>query len=227
MRAPVRLAWAATAAAVVGVLAMLLLRAPPPERESEQRPGAPHASGVPALDEPQGDAAGVPPGRATQPDAALPEDPFADDEHNAWAGVDLERIREALPDNLYWKLSAPTKDPEVLRERQRERERWNVEYGKILSNTATEEEILAYYRERDRLYSDYIEFATYLFEHHGRDLSTRDLGLLKVAVELNLARLEEIPRQIAEANERRVAHEKAREAWLRDQSAFGAPSPSR
>lgn len=95
-----------------------------------------------------------------------------------------------------------------------------MEYGKILSNTATEEEILAYYAERDRLYSDYVAFATYILENHGEQLSIRDLGLLKVAVELNLARLEEIPRQIAEANERRKAHQAPREAWLRDQADF-------
>ena len=60
-------------------------------------------------------------------------------------------IRAALPDNVYWKMSAPTKDPEVLRQREEERARWNVEYGKVLSNTATDEEIDAYYARRQQL----------------------------------------------------------------------------
>ena len=64
-------------------------------------------------------------------------------------------------------------------------------------------------------------FDAAILENYGEQLTIRDLGLLKVAVELNLARLEEIPRQIAEAHERRRAHEAAREAWRRDQLEFG------
>jgi len=171
-----------------------------------------------ALDDPR--APGVPPEDGGPAAGVDPRDPFAGAEDNGWANVDLEAVRRAMPDNVYWRMSAPTKDPEVLREREEERARWNEAYGKVLSNTATEEEIVAYYAHRDRLASDYVQFATYLLEHHGHDLSIRDLGLLKVAVELNLARLEEIPREMAEAQERRKAHEQAREEWRRDQEAF-------
>jgi hypothetical protein len=164
-------------------------------------------------------------GTTAPSESLVPDDPLGA-EYNGWAAVDLEAVRAAMPNNIYWKMSAPTKDPEVLRQRQEERDRWNVEYGKVLSNTATEEEIDAYYASRDRLYSDYIEFVTHILENYGTSLSLQDLGLLKVAAELNLARLEEIPRQIAEAKERRRAHEAAREAWLRDQAAFQATQPA-
>jgi hypothetical protein len=146
-------------------------------------------------------------------------DPLAGSD-NGWASVDLEAVRAAMPDNIYWEMSAPTRDPDVLRQREETRRRWNDEYGKVLSNTATEQEIRAYYAHRDRLASDYVELITHLLENYGRSLSLRDVGLLKVAAELNLARLEEIPRQLAEALERRQAHEAARQAWLRDQAAF-------
>ena len=158
-----------------------------------------------------------PPSRADQA-AELPEAPELPD--TPWAAVDMAKVREAMPDNLYWKLSFPTKDPEILREREEERARWNVEYGKVLSNTATAEEIDAYYAQRQKISSDYVEFATYLLVEFGDALPIRDVGLLKVAVELNLARLEEIPRQIAEAHERRKAHDAARRAWLEEQKAF-------
>src|SRR5581483_1871695 len=155
-------------------------------------------------------------------------DPFAaraKDEPNPWASVDLEEVRAALPDNVYWKMSAPTKDPNVIREREEERERWNVEWGKVLSNTATEDEIAAYYAQRERVSSDYVQFATYLLKNYGKNLSQRDIGLLKVAVELHLARLEEIPRRMAEATERAKAHEAARQAWLADQAKFEGRRP--
>lgn len=170
--------------------------------------------------EADGGAPGLPPaGGGAPPEQA--GDPFDGEERNAWAAVDLEAVRRAMPDNVYWRMSAPTRDPDVLRERAEERARWNEQYGKVLSNTATEEEIDAYYAHRDRLASDYIQFATYVLENYGEQLTIRDLGLLKVAVELNLAQLEEIPRQIAEAQQRRIAHEQAREAWRRDQAEFG------
>ena len=77
-----------------------------------------------------------------------------DNSPDAWESVDMEAIRAALPDNTYWKMAVPTKDPAVLAEREKERQRWNVEYGKVLSNTATDEEIDAYYAERQRLSED-------------------------------------------------------------------------
>jgi hypothetical protein len=73
------------------------------------------------------------------------EAPSLDDMQTPWAKVDLNALRAELPDNLYWKMASPTKDPAVIEARARERERWNVEYGKILSNTATPDEIDTYY----------------------------------------------------------------------------------
>ena len=52
-----------------------------------------------------------------------------------------------------------------------------------------------------------------------------EIGALKLAGELHLARLEEIPRKIAEAKERHAAHEKARQAWLEEQKQFATPAP--
>jgi hypothetical protein len=140
--------------------------------------------------------------------------------------VDLDEARKALPDNLYWKLSAPTNDPQLQEWRDAERARWNVEYGKILSGTATEEEIRAYYDQRARLSGDYVEFATYVLDHYGDTLPERDTGLLKLARRLHLARLEEIPRKVEEALQRKQAQDAARAAWLADQAQFGGDADS-
>jgi hypothetical protein len=150
------------------------------------------------------------------------EESFAgvEDWDGSWESVDLEAIRKALPDNIYWKMGAPTTDPEVLRQREEERARWNVEYGKVLSNTATDEEIDAYYAERQRVSEDYLEFIVYLMTNYGYQIPKRDVAVFKLAGEMHHARLEEIPRQIAEAHARREAHEKARQAWLEEQKKF-------
>ena len=151
--------------------------------------------------------------------------PEADPLRANWEAVDLDEARKALPDNLYWKLSAPTKDPQLQEWRDAERARWNVEYGKILSGTATEEEIRAYYDQQARRSGDYVEFATYLLDHYGETLPERDVNMLKLARRLNLARIEEIPRKVEAAMERKQAQDAVRAAWLADQAQFGGGDP--
>ena len=143
----------------------------------------------------------------------------------AWAAVDMAQVRTAMPDNLYFQQAAPTKDPQVEERREAERERWNTEYGKILSGTATEEEIRAYYDHRARLSGDYIEFTTYLLDHYGGELPERDIGLLELARRLHQARLEEVPRKMEEALERKGQQDAARAAWLADEAAFQHRDP--
>jgi len=176
-------------------------------------PEAPSASLAPPADAPADDA-----------DA---DDPLTPRHHgrNPWAAVDLDEVRAAMPNNTFWRTAAPTTDPEVLRAREEERERWNVEYGKVLSNTATKEEVDAYFAHRQQMSTDYIQFAAYLLQNYWQKLGVRNEGLLKLAIKLHLARLEEIPRQMAEAHQRREAHEAARRAWLEEQKAFEADPP--
>ena len=140
----------------------------------------------------------------------------------SWEGVDLDEVRKALPDNLYWQLAAPTQDPKLLEWRDAEHDRWNVEYGKVLSGTGTEDEVRAYYDHRARVSGDYVEFATYLLDHYGGQLPEQDVGLLKLARQLHLARLEEIPRKVEEALDHQRAQAAARAAWLADQAQFDA-----
>ena len=137
-------------------------------------------------------------------------------------GVDLEEVRAALPDNLYWETAAPTDDPAVQEARERAKALRNELYGKVLSGTATDPEILDYYDYRMRASTDYVAFVDYLLEHHVAELTDQDHGLLLVARKLHLARLEEIPRRIQEARERKAAQDEARRAWREDQEAFEA-----
>lgn len=140
--------------------------------------------------------------------------------------VDLDEVRAALPDNLYWQSAAPTDDPAVLEERDREKALRNEQYGKILSGTGTDAEILAYYDQRMRASTDYVAFADHLLEHYGSDLSDQDQTLLHVAKRLHLARLEEIPRRIQEARERRAVQDEARRKWLEEEREFRSDSES-
>lgn len=161
-------------------------------------------------------------------DQAYKADPLAplQDTAESWAQVDFDEIRKAMPDNLYWKMAFPTKDPALLKEREERRAQWNTDFGKVQSNTATDEEIDAYYGEQQQISNDYLEFLVYLATHYGEAVPKGEIGALKLAGELHLARLEEIPRKIAEAKERHAAHEKARQAWLEEQKQFATPAPA-
>lgn len=159
-------------------------------------------------------------------DQAYKADPAAPlvDTADAWGRVDFDEIRRALPDSTYWKMAFPTKDPALLEEREKIRAEWNVQFGKVQSNTATDEEIDAYYDEQQKISNDYLEFLLYLADHYGNDVPASEVGALKLAGELHLARLEELPRKSAEAKERHAAHEQARQAWLEEQKHFATPA---
>jgi len=157
---------------------------------------------------------------------ATAEMDFAAAPQLSWEGVDLDAVRAAMPDNLYWKMSSPTQDEAVIAERAAERDRWNVEYGKVLSGTGTAAEVRAYYDHRAKLFGDYVEFTSYLLDHYEATLPAQDVRMLKLARGLSLARLEEMPRKVEESLERQRAQAEARAAWLADQEAFGDDAPA-
>lgn len=180
---------------------------------------------------------------ARSPSARAPEDPLPDanppgglsalddrlrglfpedDPAWAWSRVDLEALRAEMPDNTFWRLAAPTDDPALLAEREAIRERWNEAYGKVLSNTGTEQEVRDFYAERREISEDYVAFTTALLDRYGDALPERDRGLVELARTLHRTRLEEMPRRLAEALDRREAHARARAEWLAEEAAFAA-----
>ncbi|HEX2485923.1 MAG TPA: hypothetical protein VHQ66_11515 [Myxococcota bacterium] len=196
-----------------------VLPTPPPVA-----PAAPQPAEPPVADsEPQAPVAPLP----VEPAPEGHGDPFAE----AWSTVDLEEVRAALPDNRYWQDHAPTTDERVLREREEARASQNELYGKVLSGTGTEEEIRAYFEQRQRGSTDAIQFADYLLERHEGDFTERDQELLHLARRLHLARLQEIPRRLDEALARKRQQDEARAAWLADEARFrgesGAAAASR
>jgi len=140
----------------------------------------------------------------------------------AWAKVDLDSLEQEMPDNLYWALGAPTTDAALLEQRKESKAYWDKEYGKVLSNTATEKEIRAYYAQKNAVSTDYIKFSTLLLDRYSTVLPDEAYGLQTLARNLHLAQLEEIPRKLAIALELQKSHEKRRNDWLADKEAFEA-----
>lgn len=159
----------------------------------------PDPSGAPGVDA----DAGAAPISEAEP-VALPEGDYV---------VDLERLRAQLPDNLYWRLGEPTKDPQALKARAEEEQRWNELFGKVQSNTASAGEIQDYYDHRRRLSEDYLEFASLVLQEYGDELPERDRGMYELSVRMHRTRLEEIPRQTEDALARKRAHDARKDQW--------------
>jgi len=146
------------------------------------------------------------------PALSSPDDTFPADDTGQHP-VDLAKLREELPDNLYWKLGAPTKDPQVLQQREEETRRWNALLGKVLSNTATEEEIHQYYEHRREVSEDFIQFASRVLEQYGPRLPEQERGLYELSIRMHTTRLEEIPRETDDALARKQRQDQLRENW--------------
>jgi hypothetical protein len=223
MRAPARknrlpaLA-ALAAAALAGVVLLVVIGSRPPAPDlTPEPPAGPAAAGAdtpgftPQAERPglSGDTGGADPAAGAEVDPG--------DESGNEYPVDLERLRARIPDNLYWRLGAPTKDPAALQARAEEEQRWNQLYGKVLSGTASEEEIRSYYDHRRQLSRDYVDFARLVLQEYPGELPERDRGLYEMSIEMHTTRLAEIPRQIEEALARKQEQDRRREEWRRGQ----------
>ena len=137
-----------------------------------------------------------------------------------YGDIDLREARELMPDNLYWKNGAPTKDPEVLAAREQEQKRRNEEYGRVLSGDASEDEVKAYYDYRRRLAADYVEFSEFM-QRKLRDSSNEELrGLMDLALKMNAEKLRQLPAELEDALARSRERAQVREDWRKQQEEF-------
>jgi hypothetical protein len=135
--------------------------------------------------------------------------------------IDLREAKALMPDNLYWKLGAPTKDPDVLKQRDDEQRRRNEEYGKVLSGDASEDEVRAYYDYKKKLSSDYLEFSEFMSRRY-RDSDNKEfVGMLELAMKMHAERLKELPAEEEDALRRSRERAKIREDWQRQKQEFG------
>lgn len=131
--------------------------------------------------------------------------------------VDLEALRQKIPDNLYWQTDAPSSDPEVLRLRAEEKKSWETLRGLVVSNTASEAQIDQYYDHQKKVSEDYLQLSTLVLEEYGDDLPDPEAGAHELSVKLHAQRLREIPRHREEARARKLIQDQKREAWRKEQ----------
>jgi hypothetical protein len=214
--------------AVLGALALLAVlvavlesrRARPvPEPEPEV------AAAIPSAHESPGSPSSRREARLASPASGVAEDPVPYIDGLVYGEIDLREARELMPNNLYWKYGAPTKDPAVLAERDAEKKRRNDEYGRVLAGDASEDDVRAYYDYRKKLAADYFEFAEFMHRRYQDSKNEEFVGMLDLAMKLNAAKLQQIPDELEAALQRARDHEKAREEWRRQKEEFGGEPP--
>ncbi|QSQ13804.1 hypothetical protein [Myxococcus landrumensis] len=205
-------------AALVAALVFSLREAPPqaPAPETQTPPPAavhqiPPMSGV----APSPPAPGMT--SSALPEALKLPEPGEDTSPKPYP-LDLVALQARLPDNLYWKLAAPSTDAEVLRRREEETKRWSEVFGRVQSGEATEEEVRQYYERRRKVSEDMLQFATTVLAEHGDALPERDKGLYELSINMHRTRLSEYPRQEADAQAHRLTRAQQRQAWRQGQS---------
>ncbi len=127
--------------------------------------------------------------------------------------VDLADVKVALPDNSYWRLFAPTHDPAVQAEREKEQAEWNQVYGRTLSGEASEAEIDRYIEYHRQLSEDQLQLLAHILNKYGDRLPARDRGLLELGVQMHRARLKQLPRDRELAIQRKLDQDEKRAAW--------------
>jgi hypothetical protein len=212
-------------AAVLGLMTLVvvlvfLLQSRQPPRPPEQKPPAqeePLAS-APTGDQPGSRSRDIKITSRPAPPAAQEAPAYI--EGLVWGDIDLREAKELMPDNLYWQLGSPTKDPAVLEAREQEKNRRNEEYGKVLAGDASEDDVRAYYDYRKRVSSDYLEFAEFMNRRFRNSLSDEFKGLLDLSMQMHSSRLQQIPADLAEALERAREHARIRDEWQKEQKEF-------
>lgn len=159
---------------------------------------------------------------AARPSEEAPTEPDYDKNALAWKQVDLVALQNETPDNLFWLMAAPTQDPSVLEQREDKRNNLSAQETKIGSNQATESEIRDYYGFQQQLSNDYIEFTSLVLKRYGDVLPEESLGLQSLARSMHLSKLQEYPKKLTAALERREKFEGQRSEWLADKEAYKA-----
>lgn len=129
--------------------------------------------------------------------------------------VDLARLQRLLPDNSFWSFGDPRTKGLAAEARVDEEHRWNTMLGKVLSNTATEEEILSYYDHRRRVSEDYVAFSKAILAEYGAELPERDKALYELGISMHRTRIAETGREIDEALSRKVLQDQKRADYQR------------
>jgi len=208
---------------VAGVLAALVLLVVVMESRRGPAPGP--SENVP---DPQAPAAAPPPSASSAREARAPartapamEEPVPYIEGLVYGEIDLREARELMPDNLYWQIGSPTKDPAVLAEREAEKQRRNEEFGRVQAGDASEDEVRAYYDYKTRLSKDFLEFSEFMARRYRDSKNDQFVGMLELATKMHAAKLAQLPGELEDALQRSREREKIREDWRRQQEEFG------
>ncbi|WP_156493471.1 hypothetical protein [Oleiphilus sp. HI0125] len=140
----------------------------------------------------------------------------------AWSKVDLDVVREATTDNLYWTMAAQTDDPSIVEAREAKRAELKAIETKMMARHASEQEIRDYYAYQEKLSEDYVIVLTEILERYGNVLPEDDYAGQALARTMHLNKLQEMPNKISRALEQRQIFIDQKQEWMADKDAYRA-----
>jgi hypothetical protein len=121
----------------------------------------------------------------TEPNSKMPENDF----------VDPQLLADTFPGNL----AIPPITDEDRERKKLERDKRNLDFGKISANKSTEQEILVYYDHQRRLSKDSRQILEFVLAEYGSRFSEKNMKKHKFLLAQFKKRLEYIPLKEAEA----------------------------
>lgn len=121
----------------------------------------------------------------TEPNSKMPENDF----------VDPQLLADTFPGNL----ALPPITDEDRERKKLERDKRNLDFGKISANKSTEPEILAYYDHQRRLSEDSRQILEFVLAEYGNRFSEKNIKKHKFLLAQFNKRLEYIPLKEAKA----------------------------
>lgn len=161
-------------------------------------------------------------GNVEMPEQDIDPEDYRDAKADAWAKVDLDAVRDVIPNNLYWSMSAPTTDEAVLAEREAKRAELKTLETKITARQATEQEIRDYYAYQTTLSEDYVIALTEIINRYGHEIPDDDYSGPTLARTLHLSKLQEMPTKLTRALEQRQQFLAEKAEWMADKDAYRA-----
>ncbi len=156
------------------------------------------------------------------PEQDIDPEAYRDQKADAWAKVDLDAVRETMPNNLYWSMAAPTEDPALLEQREAKRQELKAVETKMMARHASEQEIRDYFAYQTKVSEDYVLALTEIINRYGHEIPDEDYSGTTLARTLHLSKLQEMPAKLTRALEQREQFLAEKAEWMADKDAYRA-----
>lgn len=132
----------------------------------------------------------------------------------------LAELEQALPNNRYWALAAPTDIEAIKADRSEIEDEHRQRYALIENGYATELDIKQHFDYISETSQDFIEFSEYVISNYSEQLAPQNLQMHRLSIELHQSRLRGIDDQMAKAYSKLEHVNASAQLWTDDPEMY-------